>query len=115
MRKFKILGIILALFLVVGMVGCAGTQVKGSDYYQALGIWYDTGMQFKRYYQAADADTQVKWDAELRPLLIKAKEILDIWYVHMDDGQPTDSDMAQWQDLKNDILFYIAQNMKGAA
>ena len=110
MRKLKFTGIILVLLFVVG---CAGNQVKGSDYYQALGVWYDTGMQFKRYYQAADVETQAIWDAELRPLLIKAKEVLDIWYIHMDDGQATDGDMMAWKDLKNDILFYMATNMQG--
>ena len=116
MRKYRILGVILSLFLIAGcMQGCAGTQTKGADYYQALGVWYDTGMQFRRYYEAADEATKARWDVELRPLLIKAKEVLDIWYIHLDDGQPTDGDIAQWKDLKNDILFYIANNMKGTA
>ena len=114
MRKFKILGLILALFFVVGCFqGCAGTQqTKDGSYYEALGIWYDTGMQFKRYYEASDPATQAKWDAEFRPLLIKAKEVLDMWYIHIDDGQSGTGDLAQWKDLKNDILFYMAQNMK---
>ena len=109
MRKLRILGVILALFLVVG---CAHTQTQQGAYYEALGVWYDTGLQFKRYYQAADPETQAKWDVELRPLLIKAKEVLDIWYIHMDDGQATDGDMMAWKDLKNDILFYMAKNIK---
>ena len=110
MRKFKFIGIILALFLVAG---CAHTQTQQGAYYEALGVWYDTGMQFKRYYQAADPATQAMWDADFRPLLIKAKEVLDIWYIHMDDGQPTDGDVHAWQALKNDILFYMAANIQG--
>ena len=85
MRKLRILGIILALFLVVG---CAHTQTQQGAYYEALGVWYDTGMQFKRYYQAADPATQAMW-------------------------QPTDGDVYAWKALKNDILFYMAANIQG--
>ena len=110
MKKFKFIGVILALFLIVS---CAGVQhSKEGAYFEALGIWYDTGMQFKRYYEASDLITQANMDAEIRPLLVKAKEILDIWFIHMDDGADTSGDAATWKDLKNDILFYMAKNMK---
>ena len=108
-RKSKILIAFLALVFVAA---CAGMQTQESMYYEALGIWYDAGLQFKRYYEAADPDTQARWDAELRPLLIEAKEVLDIWYVHLSDGEPTDGDMRDWKNLKNDILFYMANKMK---
>ena len=110
MRKLRFLGVILALFLVVG---CAGMQTTDEgSYLKALGVWYDAGMQFKLYYEVADPATQARWDYEFRPLLIKAKEVLDVWYIHMDDGQGTSGDMAKWKDLKNDILFYMATQMK---
>ena len=111
-RKSKILFLFVALVFVAA---CAGVQTQEGAYYEALGIWYDTGLQFKRYYEAADPDTQAIWDAELRPLLIQAKEVLDIWYVHLSDGEPTDGDAATWKALKNDILFYMANKMKEKA
>ena len=111
MRKLRILGVILALFLVVGCASMQTTQEEG--YYKALGVWYDTGLQFKRYYLAADEATQIKWDAEFRPMLIQAKEVLNVWYIHMDDGQPTDGDYEAWRELKNDLLFYMATNIQG--
>ena len=110
-RKNKLTILIIMVFALV--IGCAGMQqTKEGAYYEALGVWYDTGMQFKRYYQVAEPATQAKWDAEFRPLLIKAKEVLDVWYIHIDDGQSGTGDMAQWKDLKNDILFYMATHMK---
>jgi len=111
MRKLKWVGVILALCLVMGCAAMKTTE-EGT-YYKALGCWYDTTLQFKRYYTAADEEQQMKWDAEFRPMLIHAKEILNMWYIHLDDGQPTAGDYESWKELKNDLLFYFAQNIKG--
>jgi len=110
-QKNKLISIVLVLFFIIG---CAGVRMSNHElYYNALGIWYDSGMQFKRYYQIADPELQGKWDAEFRPILIKAKDILNIWYVHLYDGDPVTGDMESWKEIKNDLLFYIATQMKG--
>ena len=54
-----------------------------------------------------------KWDAEFRPKLIKAKDILNLWYVHLYDNENVTNDMESWKEIKNDLLFYIATQMKG--
>ena len=107
----RIISIVLVLFFIVG---CAGVRMSNQErYHNALGIWYDTGMQFKRYYSIADPALQEKWDAEFRPMLIKAKDILNVWYVHLYDSQDVTGDMEDWKQIKNDLLFYIATQMKG--
>jgi hypothetical protein len=114
MRKFRFIGVILALLFIVSIVSCAGMKTtEEGAYYKALGVWYDTTLQFKRYYLAADEDTQAKWDDEFVPLLLKAKDVLNIWYVHMDDGQSTARDYEEWLGLKNELLFYMATNIQG--
>jgi len=111
MRRYKLAGMVLALLF---MVGCAGLRVTDQEvYHNALGVWYDCGMQYKRYYKIADPELQIKWDAEFRPLLLKAKDILNIWYVHLYDNEPTAGDLEQWKEIKNDLLFYIATQMRG--
>ena len=106
--------IVCAVLVVFFLMSCAGLRLSNNEqYYKALGVWYDCGMQFKRYYQIADPAMQEKWDAEFRPLLIRAKDALNIWYVHLYDGEPTNDDMMAWKDAKNDLLFYIATQMKG--
>ena len=110
-QRNKLIAIIIALAF---MVGCAGLQMSNQEkYYNALGVWYDMGMQFKRYYAIADPALQEQWDAEFRPLLIKAKDVLNIWYVHLYDNEPTADDMENWKQIKNDLLFYIATQMQG--
>ena len=96
MGNFKWVSVILALFLVVGCAGLQSNTQEGA-YYKALGVWYDTGMQFKRYYLAADPEKQAVWDVEFRPMLIKSLVILDIWYVHMVDGLATNEVIEMWQ------------------
>jgi len=109
--RSRIISIVLVLFFIVG---CAGVRMSNQEqYHNALGIWYDTGMQFKRYYSIADPALQEKWDGEFRPMLIKAKNILNIWYVHLYDSQDVTGDIEDWKQIKNDLLFYIATQMKG--
>jgi len=111
MRRNKL---VCVIFILIFIVGCAGLQTSSQEkYYTALGIWYDCGMQFKRYYTIADQDLKDKWNAEFRPLLIKAKDILNVWYVHLYDNESTAGDMENWKQIKNDLLFYIATQMKG--
>ena len=110
-QRNKLIAIIIALIF---MVGCAGVQMSSQEkYYNALGVWYDCGMQFKRYYQVADPVLKQKWDEEFRPLLLKAKDVLNIWYVHLYDNESVTNDMEAWKDMKNDLLFYIATQMQG--
>ena len=112
--KTRIRGIGYALIILFLFAGCAGLRLSNNEqYYKALGIWYDCGMQFKRYYGIATPEMQEQWDEEFRPLLITAKDALNIWYVHLYDGEPVNDDIMAWKEAKDDLLFYIATQMKG--
>lgn len=103
------------LLIIVLVAGCAGMQVKSQEgaYYKALGIWYDAAMKFKFYYEKTDDIVlKEKWDAEFRPLLIKSKEVLNLWNFHLQNGDPTADDMEAWKLMSDELLFYIATQMK---
>ena len=96
------------------MVSCAMLQVSETQietYAKALGAWTDAVTQFKFYYEKADVETKAKWDAEFRPTLIKAKELLNMWKMHLDTGNLTSGDVEQWKSMKNEIIYYLATMM----
>ena len=110
-RNLRLLATICLAFF---MVSCAMLQVSETQietYFKALGCWTDATAQFKFYYEKADVETKAKWDEEFRPTLIKAKEVLDIWKMHIDTGGPTGGDVEQWKSFKNEIIYYIATMM----
>lgn len=110
-QRTRVIAAVLALFFVVG---CAGMQLGESQseiYFKALGVWYDTGMQYKTYYSRVDEETKIKWDNEFRPKLIMAKEVLNLWKFHMQNNDSTVDDMQKWKDIKNELLLYIATHM----
>lgn len=106
--------VLMCLIFILGVFGCAGLQVQNQNdaYYKALGIWYDAGSQFKFYYENVDPATREKWDEEFRPLLIKAKDVLDFWNMHLQNGESTGSDVESWKQMKNEILFYLATQIQ---
>jgi len=108
----KLIAVIVALAFVVGCAGMQLGQSQDEIYYKALGVWYDAGVQFKFYYEKADEATKEKWDDEFRPLLIKSKEILNVWNFHLQNDDPTADDIQRWKQMKNELLFYIATQMK---
>ncbi len=109
-RNFRLVAICLAVF----MVGCAGSPLSKTQigiYGEALGAWTDAVTQFKFYYEKADVETKAKWDKEFRPTLIKSKELLNLWKMHLDTGAMTSGDIEKWKVLKNEIIYYIATQM----
>ena len=113
MRNFKLVAIFLSVLFVISCAGLQRAETPIEKYAQALGIWVDSTTQFKFYYEKVDEATKAKWDKEYRPTLIKAKEILDLWKVHVFAGETTTDEMAQWKILKNELLYYIATQMEG--
>ena len=110
--KRKHLVLFLVLFLLVGCAGLQITQTQEEIYYKALGTWYDATMQYKFYYEKADEATKAKWDVEFRPVLVAAKDVLNVWSFHLQNGDPTGEDIHHWKALKNEIIFYLATQMK---
>ena len=110
MRHLKLTVVIVLVFII----GCAGLQIESQEeaYYKALGTWYDAGIQFKFYYERADEATKEKWDNEFRPILIKAKEVLNLWSFRMQNNQSTGNEVQQWKELSNELIYYIAVQMK---
>ena len=112
MRKFRICAVLCAMFLVVS---CAALQTSESPiemYAKALGSWTDAVTQFKFYYERADDETKAKWDKEFRPTLIKAKELLNLWKMHLDTDGDTAGDYEAWKSMKNEIIYYLATQME---
>ena len=103
--------ICLACFMVSSCAMLQVSQTQEDIYWEALGCWTDAVTQFKFYYEKADAETKAKWDAEFKPTLIKAKELLNVWKMHLDTGAATSGDMEQWKSFKNEIIYYIATMM----
>jgi len=102
--------------MLIFVVSCVGLQIKESPaetYYKALGVWYDAGSQFRFYYEKCEDEVlRAKWDREFRPLLIKAKEVLNIWNFHLQNDEVAVEDIQSWKQMKNELLFYIATQMK---
>jgi len=114
MRQRRLVAVVVAL---VFLVGCAGLQVLSKEevYFKALGVWYDAGMQFKFYYEKADQETRAKWDEEFRPVLVKSKEVLNLWNFHLQTDQEVGAEIESWKRLKNELIYYIATQMKKEA
>lgn len=115
MKRASKLIIVLLTFLLLG--GCAGKQLAVETptdiYFKALGIWYDAGKQFKFYYEHTDDQAlKEKWDTEFRPILIKSKEILNLWKFHVDTDKSTNLDKEAWKNISDELLYYIATQMK---
>ena len=108
------LKLFVAICLAFFMVSCSMLQVADTPiaaYSEALGCWTDSVTQFKFYYEKADDETKARWDKEFRPILTKAKDVLNLWKTHLDAGGSTINDMEQWKPLKNEIIYYIAKQM----
>jgi len=111
-RNFRFAAaLILSVFLIASCAGLQRAETPIQSYAKALGIWVDSATQFKLYYEITDEATQAKWDEEFKPVLVRSKEILDIWKMRLDIGQTTADQMEQWKLLKNELLVYLATNM----
>ena len=112
MRRIRSLALVLSLIFIAscGMLQVSDTPIE--NYGEALGAWTDIGTQFKFYYERADTETKARWDKEFRPMLIKAKDVLNLWKMHLDVGGSTSGDLTQWKPLKNELIYYLATQMK---
>jgi len=112
-RKNRLIATVVILAFITG---CMGLQLKESPaeiYYKALGVWFDAGSQFRFYYEKSEDEVlKAKWDEEFRPLLVKAKEVLNLWNFHLQNDSPTANDMVEWKSYKNELIYYIATQMK---
>jgi len=71
MRKFKYIGIILALFFVVGMVaGCAGTPTQNR--LMAADTFNSIYKQYLDSYDRQPVTIQQKWKVEIDPYFAEA-------------------------------------------
>jgi len=113
--KRRSIGVIIALFLLVGIVGCGGGQIKEMSstdlYYEALGYWYTTEQNFKLVYNSTTEEQQNEMKDFVK-LLYDSKQVLNLWKLHADGSLPTTDDMAKWRELKNQLILYVLNEYK---
>jgi hypothetical protein len=109
MRKRNFIGIILALFLVVGcMVGCATTdqpltkedayKVALMSYDKAL-VWYTRAANtYEMHYQAAPLHVRRDWKERVDPVFLDAKDALDAWRDILKAGSLGTDEQTTWDD-----------------
>jgi hypothetical protein len=94
-RKLKFIGIILALFLVIGMVaGCAGTPTQNrlmtADTFNSI---YE---QYLDSYDRQSGTTQQKWKVEIDPLFAEASAAMGAYTAITD---PSSSDAQKQLEI----------------
>ena len=112
MRKFRILGIILAMFLVLSCAGLQSQPMTEQDYYdEATGWWLDTEQNFKTVYLVS-TDLEQKEMLPFLKILHESKQVLDMWGLKVQGGDPTLDQVQQWKNYKNDMVLLILNNYK---
>jgi len=111
-NRNKIIVILCALFLVIGCSNLT-TNVKEDPYkvayysYSQMLQWYTQSAEtYNVHYQVADAETKVKWKADIDPIFKKIKMALDTWKVTLSDGGMGDDSFEQIKHLKSALLAY---------
>ena len=112
-RKFRIIAVISAIFF---LAGCGFLQVKTpiEAYSTALGYYTKAGTKILFYYDRGDAELKATMAAEdgILSTLDKAKKVLNAWGKIMDTSGDDAAQQAQWEELEDELIFYITNQMK---
>jgi len=80
-------------------------------YDEALGFWYDTEQNFKMFYEAAAPAEQADM-LVFANRLYEAKQILNLWAIHLKGEKATTTDTDKWKRMKNELIFMIANQYR---